>query len=125
MALPDIQLVSISCRNGISIAHVSVEALEDFEQIESEISPELALTLEAIMREDPFPKNLQGDCTFHFIEPEETTRSPIKYVKVQIRKGRSRTVRKFEITRPLFFLLWNIFHFNTVPSKLPDKKRDH
>jgi hypothetical protein len=125
MSSLDIQLVSLGHRDGVPVANVSVKVNDVCECVELEIASDLFGSLSTIMDEDPFPKKPQGKCTFHFIECKESNAGQAKAAKIEIRKGHSRTVRKLEVQRPLFLFLWNVLHFNTVPSKLPQEMRDH
>lgn len=94
------------------------------EQLSLPVAEETALTLESILREEPFSPTKLGSYRREVQEISEGSGLP-KTLVVQISKGRSRVKRSVAVGQELFLMLWNILHFSVLPSQLPFQRRQN
>ena len=92
------------------------------EQLAVAVSEETAWALEAILREEPFSVTKPGIYGYEVQEISEGPGLP-KILTLQISKGRARTKRCVAVGNELFFTIWNLLHFQELPSKLPAQRR--
>ena len=124
MRMFDIEIVKLASSNFGSQLHMLVSVDQQVELVVVSIPTETASLLSVIMTEDPFPKRKTSQYSYHLISCCESTKSKIKSAEVEIRKGKSRTKRSLTISRQLYILLWNLFHFRTIPRLFPAKTRE-
>jgi len=92
------------------------------EKLAVAVSEEVAMVLEAVLREEPFSPTKPGTYRCEVQEISEGREFP-KRLTLQISKGRARTKKSVVVEKDLFLAVWNIFHFQELPSKLPAQKR--
>jgi hypothetical protein len=102
--------------------NMTVSKGSGMEQLAVAVSEETAMALETILKEEPFSPTKPGT---YRCEVQEIIGGPglSKTVMLQIYKGRAQTKRNAVVEKDLLLIIWNIFHFQELPSKLPAQKR--
>jgi hypothetical protein len=120
----NVQIKSVASRNGQNAICLNILVAGANQDVSCEVNPTTMQKILLIVNRDPFPKKKIGELTYHIISVTEGGGTK-KGATIEIRKGRSRVKRELTIPRELFILLWNVFHFRSLPNNLPDTKRKH
>lgn len=94
----------------------------ELEQLTVTVSEKTASTLEAVLKEEPFSSTKPGAYSYEVQEISERP-GPSRTLTLQIYKGRAQRKRNVVVEKDLFLTIWNIFHFQELPSKMPPQKR--
>jgi len=86
------------------------------------LSKQTALSLSEILQEEPFDAKKPGAYSREVFEVVEQGRASY-LLRVQISKGHSRIKKNLSIEKPVFLELWNVLHFQVLPSQLPEQRR--
>ncbi len=107
---------------GVYTAEMTILDGTAAEQVSTPISIGTARLLQEISGKHPFRTTKPG---FYRYELSEITQGPglQKTLVIEIYRGRSRLKQSIAIDGELFLMLWNILHFQVLPSQLPQERR--